>query len=170
LISYIGYNKHKKNRYSYLCLSGIGIGSCFLHGTGYYIGQIIDEFFMLLFVILTLNLYKLNIKILYLYNILGLIFYIYFKIYTIFLFLFSSQTIYLCYKAYISTEKNSEDRTIINYGIFLFVIGKVLWDLEQNFCYYFPYFKWFHPIWHILSGISGYLILKPTDKLFNKLD
>ena len=168
LIYYIGYNKHKKNRYSYLCLSGIGTGSCLLHGTGYYVGQLIDEFFMLLFVVLTLNLYKLDTKILFLYNISGLAIYIYFKIYTIFLFLFGSQVGYLCYKSYVSTKKNSKERSLASCGISLFFIGKVLWDLEQNFCHYFPSFKWFHPVWHILSGISGNLILKSNELLFIK--
>ena len=166
-IGYFNFDKDKKNKYAYSSLVGVGVGSILLHGTGSYFGQLIDEFFMLFFVISTLDLYKnTNRLALISYNICFLSLYLYFKIYMIFLFLFGSQVSYLIYTSYISTEKNTLERNLAITGSSLFLTSKIIWDLEQNFCDSFPNFKWFHSLWHLLSALSGYFILKSNEILY----
>lgn len=156
--AHMGYNKNKNNK-KYLTLIPIGIGSSLLHGFGNYFGQLIDEISMLVYVIVMLNSYKVNISRLTLFNVLGLFSYFYFKIYSIFLFLFSSQAIYLSYIIYINTKPFSNERVLAIKTNLLFITGKIIWELEQNFCDKLNFFKWFHPVWHFISSYCAYSIV-----------
>lgn len=168
IIFYFNYGKNKRTKYSYLSLCGTGIGSMLLHSTGNYLGQLIDEIFMLVFLITTLDLYKANRKSLIIYNSTLLVFYIYFRLYYIFLFLFSSQVLYLIYLCYFYTRKNTIERKFVNTGVCYFITGKLLWDLEQNYCQEFPIFSWFHSFWHILSASAAYFIIKSNEILYKR--
>ena len=171
LIGYYNYDKNPRLKYSYLSLLGVGVGSTILHGTGTYIGQILDEFFMLAFVVNTLSLYPcINKFYLSCYNFFLGGLYIYFKIYSIFLILFTSQVIVLIMISYFSAPKNSQEYRMVVFGISMFITGKLLWDLEQNFCDKIPFFKWFHPVWHLLSAFSSYFILESNEILHKRIN
>ena len=165
VVAYLNYDKNKKNKYAYISLSSVGFGSLLLHGTGNYYGEMIDEVSMLIFVYTTLCLYEEYVKKqnLMIYNIVFLSMYIVFKIHLIFLVIFGSQVAYLMYVNYHSTKNNYLSRIYSIYSFCIFVTGKILWDLEQNFCDTYPSFKWFHPIWHIFSCTASFLVLKSNE-------
>ena len=43
-------------------------------------------------------------------------------------------------------------KKLIITSILVLLIGKILWELEQNFCIYYPRIYIFHSIWHNLTA------------------
>jgi len=141
----------------YIALSGVGvgIGSLILHGMQLHIGQQIDEISMLCLSFLSLA----HIEKKRLWNILLkptiLLYLLFSKYYAVFLTIYSSTQGYVVIKLWKHNEKGELSATI-------FIIGFILWVLDQMACEYVAQYQ-LHAIWHICTSLTmffGFKILK----------
>jgi len=143
----------------------LGIGTCVLHCTLRYYGQIFDEGAMLVLSFNIINkirdrqnLQEFSRKYFYLLFVFYLLFHTKFYM---FISIFSSLQIYTYYLIkYRENKDNSKSNIYISSYINIFSFSLFCWILDQLFCEYVKQFH-LHAIWHIGTSISLFIGLVP---------
>jgi dihydroceramidase len=143
----------------------MGLGSILFHGTSRYIFQLCDEVPMIFVTSNLINLFGGQGRDLILFTRLCLAGYILFRMYDIFLFLFTSHILYLLHSAFNLTSRNKKARNYLYKSIGCMTSGKILWDIEQNYCDSYDWIYNLHSLWHFLSALSLYYIMKSHRQL-----
>ena len=155
-------NKHPEKYYLIIQAILIGLASGIFHATSRYYGEILDESFILLF-ILSSHLYlKTHLNIILFGTIILLyIFYLGFNHFILFHVCLFIACTYLIYRLY-NDERIS--KILLNKAVFYLLLGKSAWIYEQYIVTVNPnscnqlYFL--HSVWHIFSAISVYYLIR----------
>ena len=169
----------------FLTLITVGIGSCALHGTLHWVGQSMDEIPMLwMNMAILFSLYNVNTIrpraavsfsgiLLFAMGIMQTIgYYTMRHIYDFFLFSYiSSVCVVIAWTCYLVFYDRSSPDYPVRVWLFsratisFIFIGFSLWVYEMNHCeILLPYYMaasgmTFHVLWHIGSGLGGYLLI-----------
>lgn len=144
-----------------LCYAVIltGIGSMLLHGTNNYYMELIDELAMILMGLNILDIFSKNcaygifkINVLTKYTLLlSVIYYLLSESYIFFVNMVTLNIIIVILN--IVSIKNIHLRLIFK-TLMLIVIGKIAWEIEQNYCDKFYPFFILHSLWHISGAFA----------------
>lgn len=148
-----------KGIYKYFMLS-LFIGSSLFHGIKptFYI-ELLDEVPMLFCLdTLIFRVREENITKIFFYtlNIIIIMLYAYFRSYHIFTNYFTFKILYI-----ISITPPSK---FCHLSVIFLLFARLVWSIEQNFCYYDNKLYILHSFWHFLSAMSYCLMLKATQK------
>ena len=149
-------------------LGFVGIGSFFFHSTGSVVGEMIDEWAMICFMVhvfCMLNkkrpnrLYPLIIFVL----LLGMFYYTSRPVYKIFIDLFAVALVTLLSSLYLQIRSNDGKvpRRYYMYSLSAFLVAYAAWCVEQYTpCTTIAHFYVLHPAWHIGTAISMYHLVQ----------
>lgn len=143
----------------------MGLGSMLFHGTSRYIFQLCDEVPMIFVTSNLIILFGGCGKDFMIFTRLGLAGYILLRMYGIFLFLFTLHILYLLVVAFNLTSGNNKSRSYLYKSIGCMTSGKILWDIEQNYCDSYDWIYNLHSLWHFLSALSLFYIMKSHSHL-----
>ena len=136
----------------------LGIGTCFLHATQRYYGQLLDESCMLTLCFYIIKRLRLKQGKMTKNNILVLMLMTYFyfeSIFSYFLLLFISLLIYI----YLIVKKMEINKLYFEIYLNVFIISAVCWTLDQVLCEYVKKY-YLHAIWHVGTSIAIFFGIK----------
>ena len=163
----VAYNTYSpKNKLLTFYISLLSFGSFMFHSTSRYYFQLLDEIPMLLLINEILYLFYGKTKFtnclqlrkyLNLSTSTNICIYLIIKNYNYFLFVF---TINILMVLLVSFNYRHGNRKYLYLSIGSMTAGKILWEIEQNYCYYNKFFYLLHGFWHLFSSISLNYIIK----------
>jgi len=148
----------------------VGVGSFLFHARQNFFFQLLDEGSMIYLVNNLIRIYsKENFySILNFYSSHFFCLYVITKSYFIFLLLFTSNIFILLYYIFKQEWKKDSKKWVVS-SFSSLIFGKILWDIERNFCFLNKNLFILHSFWHFLSCASVFFLVKFNDSLFQKI-
>ena len=164
IVAYKTYTPDNKLLTFYITL--LGFGSFMFHLTSRYYFQILDEIPMLLILNEIVYLFYKKTRITRSPHLKSLLssstsmnvcIYLITRNYNFFLFVFTLNVILVLWVA-INYDKGNQLYLFLSAGSM--TLGKICWEIEQNYCHKFDWIYLLHGLWHLLSALSIYTIIK----------